>query len=92
MRSSALRAGFDAIRLPGAGSAERRRRAEAEGLTVTAELWNGLCAVAESVGVEPPPIDEVSFWSLIISGLFARGGRAGRSRTADLAFEGGRIV
>jgi LDH2 family malate/lactate/ureidoglycolate dehydrogenase len=58
MRSSARRHGFDAIRLPGAGSAERRRRAESEGLTVNAELWQGLCAVADSVGVNPPSVAE----------------------------------
>jgi LDH2 family malate/lactate/ureidoglycolate dehydrogenase len=55
MRSSAPRDGFDQIRLPGSGSGERRRQAEAEGVRVTTELWEGLCAVAESVGVTPPP-------------------------------------
>lgn len=54
MDSSALRDGFDGVRLPGAGSAERRRRAESGGLVVTAELWQALCEVAASVGVEAP--------------------------------------
>ena len=54
MRSSDLRPGFDEVRLPGAGSGERRRQAEADGVTVTPELWQALCAAAESVGVEPP--------------------------------------
>jgi LDH2 family malate/lactate/ureidoglycolate dehydrogenase len=52
--SSALRDGFDAVRLPGAGSAGRRRRAESAGIAVTAELWQALCEAAASVGVLPP--------------------------------------
>jgi LDH2 family malate/lactate/ureidoglycolate dehydrogenase len=53
MRSSDLRPGFEDVRLPGAGSGERRRGAEADGVEVAPELWRALCAAAESVGVEP---------------------------------------
>ena len=54
MRSSALRPGFDSIRLPGAGSAERRREAVRGGVTVTPEIWETVCSTARSVGVAPP--------------------------------------
>jgi LDH2 family malate/lactate/ureidoglycolate dehydrogenase len=54
MRSSALRPGFDAIRLPGAGSAERRRLSARDGVKVAPEIWEAVCSTARSVGVEPP--------------------------------------
>ena len=54
MRSSALRPGFADVRLPGSGSGERRRQAEAAGVTVTPPIWQALCEAAESVGVELP--------------------------------------
>jgi LDH2 family malate/lactate/ureidoglycolate dehydrogenase len=54
MRSSALRPGFDSIRLPGAGAAARRRAAAQFGLTVTAEIWNTVRAAGESLGVALP--------------------------------------
>jgi LDH2 family malate/lactate/ureidoglycolate dehydrogenase len=54
MRSSALRPGFDAIRLPGAGSAERRREAERDGVRVASAIWDAVCETARSVGVQPP--------------------------------------
>jgi len=54
MQSSALRPGFDSIRLPGQGSGERRRTAEREGVTLTPAIWDAVCATARSVGIEPP--------------------------------------
>ena len=54
MRSSALRPGFDSIRLPGAGAADRRRAALESGLTVTAEIWHGVRAAGDSLGVTVP--------------------------------------
>jgi LDH2 family malate/lactate/ureidoglycolate dehydrogenase len=54
MRSSALRPGFDSIRLPGAGSAERRRDAERDGVRLAPAIWDGVCEAARSVGVDAP--------------------------------------
>ena len=54
IQSSALRPGFDSVRLPGAGAAERRRAARRSGLTVTPEIWEAVRAAAESLGVPLP--------------------------------------
>jgi LDH2 family malate/lactate/ureidoglycolate dehydrogenase len=54
MQSSALRPGFDSIRLPGAGAAERRRAAHESGLMLTREIWDTVRAAGESLGVTVP--------------------------------------
>jgi LDH2 family malate/lactate/ureidoglycolate dehydrogenase len=51
MASSAPRPGFDEVVLPGAGSARRKARAEAEGVYVVREVWDAVCAVADELGV-----------------------------------------
>lgn len=54
MTSSAIRPGFDEILLPGAGSARRKRRAAADGVTVTSSVWADIGALATELGVEIP--------------------------------------
>jgi L-2-hydroxycarboxylate dehydrogenase (NAD+) len=54
VRSSALRPGFDDVRLPGSGAGERKRRAEQSGLRITPEIWRSVLDAAASVGVEVP--------------------------------------
>jgi LDH2 family malate/lactate/ureidoglycolate dehydrogenase len=52
VRSSAPRAGFQAARLPGSGSGERKREARREGIAVSEEIWQAMTTAATSVGVE----------------------------------------
>lgn len=54
MRSSALRPGFTAIRLPGAGASAKRRASEAKGVQIAPEIWEALAAAADSVSVPMP--------------------------------------
>lgn len=56
VQTSALRPGFDEIRLPGAGGAARRRTAQADGIRLTPQIWDALVAAAESVSVVPPSV------------------------------------
>jgi LDH2 family malate/lactate/ureidoglycolate dehydrogenase len=51
MRSSPPRPGFDRVRLPGEGSAERRAAAERDGIVVPAEVWDAVRRTAARVGV-----------------------------------------
>jgi L-2-hydroxycarboxylate dehydrogenase (NAD+) len=55
VRSSALRPGFDAVQLPGSGAGSRKRRALAEGMVVTPEIWDALVQAARATGVDVPP-------------------------------------
>lgn len=58
--SSALRPGFNEVMLPGAGSARRRRLADANGVTVAIEVWRDVLAAAARVGVEPLAVRPVA--------------------------------
>ncbi len=54
MVSSEPRPGGESVRLPGAGAAERRRRAQQDGIRVASRVWHDACTVAASLGVAPP--------------------------------------
>lgn len=52
LKAGPTRPGFDEVRLPGEASAERRAASEADGLTVSPEIWSEIRGVAEDLGVE----------------------------------------
>jgi LDH2 family malate/lactate/ureidoglycolate dehydrogenase len=54
IKAGPTRPGFDEIRLPGEGSASRRRRAETAGVRVAERLWRELVALGRELRVEPP--------------------------------------
>lgn len=54
VRSSARRPGFDAPVLPGTGSAERKRRSQADGVEIAPEVWRQVSEAASGVGVAAP--------------------------------------
>jgi LDH2 family malate/lactate/ureidoglycolate dehydrogenase len=54
IRSSAPREGFAAPVLPGTGSAERKARAQAEGVEVAPEIWRQVSDAAAGLGIEVP--------------------------------------
>jgi len=55
--SGPRRAGVDAIRLPGEGSAARKRRSAERGLMVPAELWAEIGGLAAGAGVAHPLLE-----------------------------------
>jgi LDH2 family malate/lactate/ureidoglycolate dehydrogenase len=52
MSSSAPRAGFDEVLMPGAGSARRKAKAGEEGVYVVAEVWEAVRAAADGLGLQ----------------------------------------
>jgi hypothetical protein len=59
-------------------------------VTVTPELWQALCAAAESVGVEPWAARDV--FDLLVTGGLGPTGPAGSPALADVAIAEGRIA
>jgi len=55
--SGPRRAGVDAIRLPGEGSAARKRRSHERGLMVAPELWAEIAALAAGAAVTHPLLE-----------------------------------
>ena len=51
------RPGADVIRLPGEGSAARKRRSAARGLMVASEMWTEIASLARSAGVAHPLLE-----------------------------------
>jgi len=52
------RAGVDEVRLPGEGSAARKRRSAIDGLRIAPELWGELTQLARSLNVEHPLVEQ----------------------------------
>jgi LDH2 family malate/lactate/ureidoglycolate dehydrogenase len=52
MGSSALRAGFDEVLMPGTGGARRKAKAREDGVYVVAEVWESVRATADLLGLE----------------------------------------
>ena len=54
VRSSAPREGYAPPALPGTGAAERKARAQKEGVEVAPEIWRQVIDAVSGLGVEPP--------------------------------------
>jgi len=54
VRSSAPREGYPAPALPGTGSAERKARAQSDGVEVAPEIWRQVTDAVAGLGLDPP--------------------------------------